>query len=63
MFHRELLKSFITVELVRWTKIEESYGTTLKSLSVFDQSTEAGKKRYEDLHKRVIEHVSRIHSA
>jgi hypothetical protein len=42
---------------MRWTKIEEVYGATLKSLSIFNQGTEAGKKCYEDLHKRVIEHV------
>jgi 26S proteasome regulatory subunit N5 len=52
-----MLKSFITIELIRWPKIEDIYGPTLKSLSTFNQATEEGKKHYEDLHKRVIEHV------
>ncbi|KAJ3257737.1 26S proteasome non-ATPase regulatory subunit 12 [Boothiomyces macroporosus] len=54
--HRELLKCFITNELMRWPKIEEVYGPTLKATTVFTQASEEGKKRYQDLHKRVIEH-------
>ena len=42
---------------MRWVKVEEIYGAALKSLPIFDPKTESGKKRYEDLHKRVIEHV------
>ena len=54
---KELLKSFITNELMRWSKVEEIYGPTLKGISIFSPSTEEGKVHYEDLHKRVIEHV------
>ncbi|KAJ3369449.1 26S proteasome non-ATPase regulatory subunit 12 [Kappamyces sp. JEL0680] len=45
---------------MRWAKIEEVYGPTLKATSIFSQSTEDGKKRFEDLHKRVIEHNLRV---
>ncbi|KAJ3320022.1 26S proteasome non-ATPase regulatory subunit 12 [Boothiomyces sp. JEL0866] len=60
VLHRELLKCFITNELMRWPKIEEVYGPTLKATAVFTQASEEGKKRYQDLHKRVIEHNIRI---
>jgi 26S proteasome regulatory subunit N5 len=45
---------------MRWSKVEEIYGATLKSSPVFSHSTEQGKKHYEDLHKRVIEHNIRV---
>jgi hypothetical protein len=42
---------------MRWSKVEDIHGKSLKETSVFKISTEQGKKSYEDLHKRVIEHV------
>ena len=41
---------------MRWTKVEEIYGPELKKTSIFN-ATEEGKVHFEDLHKRVIEHV------
>lgn len=40
---------------MRWPGIEEIYGPTLRSTHVFGKGQE---KRWEDLHTRVIEHVS-----
>jgi 26S proteasome regulatory subunit N5 len=54
----DLLKSFTTPELKRWPAIESLYGPTLRQSSVFDASKK-GQFRWEELHKRVIEHVSR----
>lgn len=42
---------------MRWPKIDEIYGATLKSTSVFNMASEGGNKRWKELHKRVIEHV------
>lgn len=56
---RELLKSFITNELMQWSVIEQNYGAELKKFSIFDGS-DSGRKHYEDLHKRVIEHNIRV---
>lgn len=52
-----LAKCFVTKELMRWPGIEHIYGATLRSTPVFG-STEDGEKRWDDLHTRVIEHVS-----
>jgi len=43
---------------MRWPKIEQIYGTELKKLPALDPKTEGGIKRWEELHRRVIEHVS-----
>ncbi|KAJ9124200.1 hypothetical protein QFC22_000997 [Naganishia vaughanmartiniae] len=59
----ELLKSFITKELMRWPGVESLYGPALRESDVFAPSSgavgveDAGSKRWENLHKRVIEHV------
>ncbi|KAI8911773.1 hypothetical protein EDD86DRAFT_188772 [Gorgonomyces haynaldii] len=55
-----LLESFITPELVRWTKINEIYGPTLKQTTIFDPKTEQGQKRYKTLHQRIVEHNVRV---
>jgi hypothetical protein len=47
-----LLKCFVTRELMRWPGIEAMYGTFLRKTPVFESN-----KRWEDLHTRVIEHV------
>lgn len=73
----DLLKCFITKELMRWPGIESLYGPTLRQSPVFAPGSTLGKKtgaraeekkpeelanpgeaRWEELHKRVIEHVS-----
>ncbi|KAJ3136357.1 26S proteasome non-ATPase regulatory subunit 12 [Physocladia obscura] len=56
---KDLVKCFVTNELVRWPKIEEIYGPTLKSTVVFDKS-EGGQTRLKALHERVIEHNIRV---
>jgi 26S proteasome regulatory subunit N5 len=53
-----LLQSFITQELLRWNQFEKLYGDALKMNSAFQG--EQGVKRYEDVHKRVIEHNIRV---
>jgi 26S proteasome regulatory subunit N5 len=57
---KDLLKCFITQELMRWDIINQLYGSSLKSLKIFDQTTEAGLKRYKTLRHRIVEHVKRI---
>ncbi|KAJ2993834.1 26S proteasome non-ATPase regulatory subunit 12 [Globomyces sp. JEL0801] len=52
---KNFLKCFITNELMRWSKIDELYGATLKATNVFPVAQEEGKKRYEVLHKREAE--------
>lgn len=50
-----LVKCFVTRELMRWPGIEALYGPSLHKTSVF-----ANEKQWEDLHTRVIEHVCRM---
>jgi 26S proteasome regulatory subunit N5 len=47
-----LVKCFVTKELMRWPGIEMIYGPLLRTTPVFSSD-----KRWEDLHTRVIEHV------
>jgi 26S proteasome regulatory subunit N5 len=54
-----LVKCFITRELMRWPGIENIYGPTLRKTAVFIKGDE-GDKRWEDLHTRVIEHNIRV---
>lgn len=49
---------FGTHELVRWPKIEEVYGVELKNSPVFVQNPDLALKLWEELHKRVVEHVT-----
>ncbi|RSH89355.1 hypothetical protein EHS25_002467 [Saitozyma podzolica] len=77
--HHDLLKCFITKELMRWPGIESLYGPTLRQSPVFAPGSTLGKKtgaraeekkpeelanpgeaRWEELHKRVIEHNLRV---
>ncbi|KAG8970673.1 hypothetical protein FRC03_004055 [Tulasnella sp. 419] len=62
-----LVKCFVTKELMRWPGIESIYGPTLRTTMVFGPSptgdedeTAASAKRWEDLHTRVIEHNIRV---
>ncbi|KAG8859553.1 hypothetical protein FRB96_004437 [Tulasnella sp. 330] len=58
--HYNLVKCFITHELVRWPSIEGIYGPTLRQTLVFLTGNAEGDKRWEDLHTRVIEHNIRV---
>jgi len=72
----ELLKCFVTKELMRWQGITSLYGERLRQSPLFASDSTLGKKtgskaegrkaddiarpgeaRWEDLHKRVVEHV------
>ncbi|ODN95273.1 26S proteasome regulatory subunit N5 [Cryptococcus wingfieldii CBS 7118] len=61
--HFDLLKCFVTKELMRWKGIEDIYGTTLRQSPIFASGSTLGKKidkRWEELHKRVVEHNIRV---
>ena len=49
---------------MQWTHIRKVYESELRTApsatGVFDQETEEGNKRWEDLRKRVVEHVSKM---
>ncbi|UZJ52177.1 hypothetical protein CBS101457_001497 [Exobasidium rhododendri] len=57
--HQNLLKCFTTPELMRWPGIETLYTPILRVTPTFDQSEE-GNYRWEELHKRVVEHNIRV---
>lgn len=57
--HKNLLKCFTTPELMRWPGIDTLYQPILRSTKTFDQSEE-GNYRWEELHKRVVEHNIRV---
>ncbi|NXD32452.1 PSD12 ATPase, partial [Spelaeornis formosus] len=75
----DLVKCFVTKELMRWPGIESLYGQTLRQSPVFAPDSTLGKKtgsktegkkveeieapgvaRWEELHKRVVEHNIRV---
>ncbi|RHZ54756.1 hypothetical protein Glove_423g21 [Diversispora epigaea] len=58
--HHELSKHFTTPELMRWPRIQELYGNELRQTRVFYANDEDGEKRWQELHKRVIEHNIRV---
>ncbi|KAI8383056.1 PCI domain-containing protein [Blakeslea trispora] len=58
--YQELAKCFVTVELMRWTQIEQTYGQLLSQATAFNTSTEEGQKRLKELHHRVVEHNIRV---
>ncbi|WWD18441.1 hypothetical protein CI109_102893 [Kwoniella shandongensis] len=75
--HFDLVKCFVTKELMRWSGIESLYGPTLRQSPIFAPGSTLGKKtgvkadekkteesagdaRWEELHKRVIEHNIRV---
>ncbi|KAJ7070762.1 PCI domain-containing protein [Mycena amicta] len=53
--HHNLVKCFVTRELMRWPGIVSLYGEFLRKTPVFSE-----EKRWEDLHTRVIEHNVRV---
>lgn len=60
--HKNLLKCFTTPELMRWPGIESLYGPMLRQSPTFSPSSSPGgnakdgNHRWEELHKRVVEH-------
>ncbi|CBQ67980.1 probable RPN5-26S proteasome regulatory subunit [Sporisorium reilianum SRZ2] len=66
--HKNLLKCFTTPELMRWPGIETLYGPLLRTSPTFaapptKQSAKDGAHRWEQLHKRVVEHNIRVISS
>lgn len=55
--HHELLKCFTQNELMRWPRIQEIYGEALRATPVFAAGDLKSEKRWDELRKRVIEHV------
>ncbi|EKM84184.1 hypothetical protein AGABI1DRAFT_81883 [Agaricus bisporus var. burnettii JB137-S8] len=53
--HYNLVKCFVTKELMRWPGIQSIYGSFLRKTPVFKV-----EKQWEDLHTRVIEHNIRV---
>ncbi|KAF7303212.1 26S proteasome non-ATPase regulatory subunit 12 [Mycena kentingensis (nom. inval.)] len=53
--HYNLVKCFVTRELMRWPGIVSLYGEFLRKTPVFSR-----EKQWEDLHTRVIEHNVRV---
>lgn len=58
--YRDLLKCFITSELMRWPMIEQIYGPTLGQNPALAGGDEASTKRLKELHNRVVEHNIRV---
>lgn len=63
--YSEVLECFKRSELLQWTSFQISYEEILRegvpdcsATDVFATGTELGKEQWEDLRKRVIEHVS-----
>lgn len=66
---RQLLKNFTTTELIHWARLKNLYEKELCEGSeanpctgVFDMKSDEGKKRWDDLKKRVVEHNIRVMS-
>ncbi|KAI8055204.1 PCI domain-containing protein [Syncephalis plumigaleata] len=59
-YYHSLVKNFITDEIMRWPRIEEYYGNTLRQTSVFGTEIDGGEKRWKDLHHRIVEHNIRV---
>ncbi|XP_057311225.1 26S proteasome non-ATPase regulatory subunit 12-like [Hydractinia symbiolongicarpus] len=64
---KSILKNFTTAELIDWTRFKEMYEKELcegsadnPATNVFNKTTEDGKKRWDDLKKRVVEHNIRV---
>jgi len=65
--YKSLLDQFINQELIDQKKLVQLYGSELKQgskdsppTSVFNEKSEEGRQRWEDLKKRVVEHNIRI---
>ncbi|CCH44575.1 26S proteasome regulatory subunit [Wickerhamomyces ciferrii] len=58
--HNQLVKSFITQELMRWPIIKQVYSKELEKSEYFDSKTKENSKHWNDLRDRVIEHNLRV---
>ena len=65
VWNREVLECFKRHELLEWKSFQINYEEVLRAglpdcpaTDVFAMDTELGKEQWEDLRKRVIEHVS-----
>jgi len=58
--YKELLKLFLCKELINFNALVKIYGKDLMGLTVFNQDTAHGKKSWEELKNRLIEHNVRI---
>jgi 26S proteasome regulatory subunit N5 len=58
--YKELLKLFLCKELINFEALRNIYGNDLMKLKVFKQDTTHGKKCWEELKNRLIEHNVRI---
>eukprot|EP00002_Diphylleia_rotans_P014688 TRINITY_DN285_c0_g1_i1.p1 TRINITY_DN285_c0_g1~~TRINITY_DN285_c0_g1_i1.p1 ORF type:complete len:438 (-),score=117.94 TRINITY_DN285_c0_g1_i1:154-1467(-) len=56
--YRELLKAFITQELLRWPAFQAKFGPELQAS--FESFKDAKSQHWTDLHRRVIEHNIRV---
>ncbi|CAG2069041.1 unnamed protein product, partial [Timema podura] len=65
--YKKLLQLFTTPELIKWGPLCEVYelhlkqgSDQLKATDVFSASSEQGRKRWQDLRSRVVEHNIRV---
>lgn len=58
--YRELLRTFLTKELIRWPAVEEAFGSELRSFGHLFGADDQSKVRWTHLNERVIEHNVRI---
>ncbi|VEU19441.1 DEKNAAC100033 [Brettanomyces naardenensis] len=57
---KSLIRALTTQEIIDWKQFEKQFSSELFKDSVYDQSTDAGKKHYGDLKKRTIEFNLRV---
>lgn len=60
--YKQLIKKFLTPEIMKWSKIKEDFTKELRSssiIAIFDESP-SGESRWSDLHNRSIEHNIRV---
>lgn len=64
---REVLDCFTRVELLDWDNFQASFGNILRMGSseepasdVLEPSTDDGEKHWEELRKRIVEHVREL---
>ncbi|XP_078035231.1 regulatory particle non-ATPase 5 [Augochlora pura] len=58
--YKELLRLFVNPELIKWSGLCRIYEDDLRRTEVFTHSTAEGRKRWDDLRNRVVEHNIRI---
>ncbi|KAH3680946.1 hypothetical protein WICMUC_000089 [Wickerhamomyces mucosus] len=61
--HQNLIKSFITKELMRWPIVKQIYSSELIKSFIFDDSSKTNAKHWDDLKDRIIEHNLRVISS